>query len=395
MSIYLDNNATTPIVPRVASKVHEVMLNVWGNPSSPHFAGESARKVVEDARQALKELAECPAHQVIFTGSGSEANTLVLSSLMKTSSPHQVGFCSSVEHSSVLRSFEIYGRKDQVRMLPLNNDGSLNLEGFRSMIREFNCGFVSLQWVNNETGVIQPISTLASWCKENNILLHCDASQAIGKIPLEGASEVSFLTGTGHKFHGPQGCGFLLTDPTAPEIIPLIGGGEQESGFRPGTENVAGLAGLAEAARLRRENIESDIKAMKSLRDLFESLLLEQIPHARINFKSSNRVCNTSSVTFVGCDGQALMHRLSDSGVACSQSSACESSSPRPSHVLKALGFSDEDALATLRFSVSPLNTSAEIRECVRALVEFVSQQVRFFSLITGGSDESQKGAQA
>jgi cysteine desulfurase len=395
MLIYLDNNASTSIAPRVASKVHEVMIGICGNPSSPHFAGEKARLIVEDARYAVRELVGSSSHEVFFTGSGSEANTLVISTLLKRIPAHSNTMCSLIEHSSVLRSFDIYGSNTKLHALPLNLDGTVNLNEFRDKILQLKCKFVSLQWVNNETGVVQPIDEICNICSRNGVLLHCDASQAIGKIPIQLKAEVTFLTGTGHKFHGPQGCGFLLVHPSGPEIIPIIGGGEQESGVRPGTENVAGLAGLAEAARLRRANIESDIKMMKSLRDLFESLVMEQIPQARINFSGSERVCNTSSVTFLGCDGQALMHRLSDAGVACSQSSACESNSPRPSHVLKALGFSDADAFATLRFSVSPFNTSIEIEESVRVLAEIVTQQVRFFSLERDDGFESFKGAQA
>jgi len=393
MPIYLDNNSTTPIAPRVASKVFDVMLGVCGNPSSPHFAGDASRAIVDDARSAVRDLAGLPTHTVVFTGSGSEANTLVLSSLLRRLSAEQHVFCSAIEHSSVLRSLEMHCRRAMVRPIPLNIDGSVNLSEFRSAIGISKPALVSLQWVNNETGVVQPMREVAELCADNHIVLHCDAAQAFGKLSLNLVEGISFLTGTGHKFHGPQGCGFIVAHPTSPEITPIIGGGEQERGVRPGTENVAGLAGLAEAARLRLETIDADIKAMKSLRDFFDRLVLEHIPRARINFMTSERVCNTSSVTFVGCDGQAIMHRLSEESIACSQSSACESSSPRPSHVLKALAFSDEEAFATLRFSVSPFNTSSEIEECVRTLDRIVRQQLRFFSIGPGKLFEPLNGA--
>jgi len=395
MPIYLDNNATTPIAPRVASKVFDVMMSVCGNPSSPHFAGDASRAIIDDARSAVRDLACVPDYGVVFTGSGSEANSLVLASLLRRGFPNAEVFCSNIEHSSVLRSIEIYGQHVRVKPVPLDSLGAVDLFELKIMAAQCRPAFLSLQWVNNETGIVQPVFEVAEICRKNRILFHCDASQALGKILFNTGPDASYITGTGHKFHAPQGSGFILSHQDSPDIMPLIGGGDQEKGVRPGTENVAGLAGLAEAARLRRGNIETDVKSMKLLRDLFESLVVEQIPQARINFLANERVCNTSSVTFLGCDGQAIMHRLSDAGVACSQASACESSSPRPSHVLKALGFTDEEALATLRFSVSPLNTSDEIEECVRLLAEFVRQQMRFFSLTRGELTKPLDGAQA
>lgn len=351
--IYLDNNAST----RPAPSVIETMVAALGdtaNASSAHQAGERARALVEEARVWTAELVGASPEQVTFTSGGTESNSTVLLGLLRRWQARRL-VTSTVEHASVLRAADALADAGfEVVALPVNRAGQIDIAQLEEALAT-PTDLVSIQWVNNETGVIQPIAQIAAICRAARVPFHTDAAQAAGKTPVSFDSlGGDFLTLTFHKFGGPQGCGAIVSrSPRG--MQPLLAGGDQERGLRPGTENVAAIAGAGEAARLRMAAISEIVPALTDIRDTFEGHLTHLIPGIVINGSPSPRVCNTSNVLFGGVDGQALVARLDAIGVRCSQTSACHNQRPEPSHVLRAMGLSERDAYSSVRFSFADL----------------------------------------
>jgi cysteine desulfurase len=227
---------------------------------------------------------------------------------------------------------------------------------------------VSIQWVNNETGVIQPIKEILKICKTHKVPLHVDAAQAVGKIPVDVTEiDVDFLTLTGHKFHAPPGVGAVYAK-TPKQLRPLIFGGPQELSLRPGTENMPGIVGLGKAAELRKNNFLKVVRKITEIRDLFETKILQTVPNTKINGNIEHRSGNSTNILFEGIDGKALVIRLDQLGIRCSQSSACTNMRPEPSYVLRAMGLSEEEAYSSIRFSFSEQNTLEEVDIVVEAV---------------------------
>ena len=366
--IYLDNNATTEPLPEVREAIAAALGLGPSNPSSPHMAGEPARRLLADARKSVAQLIVASPEQVVFTSSGTEANNMAMHSIaFQRPQPRLV--TTPVEHESIRRKAEMLEASGvAVVELPVDNAGRVLLDAADGLITP-DVGLVSIQWVNNETGVVQPVEQIAAICRSRGVRFHTDAAQAVGKIPVDVTSlEPDLLTFTGHKLHAPMGVGVLYLRQGIP-LQPILGGGTQEFGLRPGSQNLLGIAGLGIACQLRRKRLRNIMEHMTKLRDAFEHRVVEACEGACINTPPEvNRVCNTTNIRFPGIDGEALLAQLITHGVCCSQGSACTAQIPEPSHTLLAMGLTADEAYQSIRFSVSELNTMAEIDDAAEII---------------------------
>ena len=321
--------------------------------------------------------------QIVFLSGATESNNWVFRHLARCTQGAILS--TEVEHSSIkecLSSENI--RSSRWSVLPIDGNGLVQLDAVERQIA--NAAFVSCHWVNNETGVVQPIKKIAQFCDQYSVPLHVDASQAVGKLKVDVQDlKVDFMTFTAHKFHGPQGIGALYLK-NSDALDPMFHGGGQESGLRPGTENMPGIAGFGTAAQIRGAKLDEIIHYLSRIRDRFEQIVLRTIPDVYVNGCVINRVCNTTNIRFNGVDGQALVAQLDALGIQCSQSSACTAQIPEPSYVLRAMGLSVEDAFSSIRFSFSEQNTFEEIEKVVDVLTKRVSA-LRNFSKTYGSQD--------
>jgi cysteine desulfurase len=348
-TIYLDHNATAPVKPEVAAAIGEALAEC-GNPSSVHRFGRLARRRVEDARERVAALVGAKPEAVIFTSGGSEANALALA--LAGGRPILAG---ATEHDSILKAVPATGR------IPVDAGGIIRREPLAAMLeRAGGPALVSIQLANNETGVIQPIAELSEMVHAAGGLLHVDAAQAPGRIPLDAAAlGADALTLSAHKMGGPQGIGALvLLADIAP--APLIRGGGQERGWRAGTENVPGIAGFGRAAELAREDLDR-AAAVADLRDRLERRVLGLAPAAVIHGSGSPRLPNTSCIGMPGVDSETQVMSFDLAGIAISAGSACSSGKLRRSGVLEAMGVGAEEAGSAIRVSLGPSTSAAEI----------------------------------
>jgi cysteine desulfurase len=352
--IYLDNNATTPVAPQVLEAMEPWLRGGFGNPSSGYLLGRAASVAIDTARGQVAALAGCQPDEWIFTSGGTESiNTAFHSALdMNPLKRHIV--TSSVEHSATLRICEhLEGRGFEVTRLTVDAHGQIDLDHLAASIRS-DTALVSLLWANNETGVLWPIEKIASVVQKTSAVLHIDAVQAFGKIPLRLAGlGVHFMSFSGHKLHAPKGMGGLYANRRVP-FTPLFRG-TQENARRGGTQNVAGIVAFGKAAELVASPFDS------ALRDSLESTLLTKIPGSKVNGDRADRLPNTTNLSFDGIESEAAIILLGERGVCCSAGSSCAAGSGKPSHVLKAMGLPDARAKSSLRLSLSRLNTADEI----------------------------------
>ncbi|MHB1157062.1 MAG: cysteine desulfurase family protein [Phycisphaerales bacterium] len=375
--IYLDNNATTQPAAEVVTAVHDALTQYWANPSSVHRAGQLARRQLELARSALASFLGCKEREIIFTSGATESNNLALS--LGTSRSTSGGIITTTtEHAAIREPVEQLEREGrQIFRLPIGPSGLVNPDDLKSTLDQHadQVALVSIHYANNETGVIQPIPALAQIAHDHNVLFHSDATQAVGKIPVNLADlPVDALSFSAHKFHGPKGAGALfLRHPH--RLQPQIRGGPQERQRRGGTENLPGILGLAVAARLAQQWLQSDGPAkLAALRDHFEQTLLTQLPGATVNAGSSPRLCNTSSIAFRGLEAEAVLIALSERGVYASAGAACSSGSLEPSPVLLAMGIEEPLAHGSLRFSLSRDTTPDEINQAINHIVQVITK---------------------
>ncbi len=358
--IYLDNNATTQPLPEVTAAVAQAMSDGYGNPSSPHGRGASARAELENARQQVASLVGCEADCIVFTSGGTEANNMVIRSLCSPGTGSRL-ITTAVEHSSVLMLAQALAATGaEVEFLPVDRLGRVNVGDLeRALATPAN--LVSIQWANSETGTIQPIEDFCSVCRKRGVPIHVDAAQAVGRLTIDaGRIQADYLTLTAHKIHGPQGVGAVVAK-SVQGLYACMQGGDQEKGKRPGTENLPGIIGFGRAASLRKATFAQSVAGMKAMRDRFEQLVFGRIPDAQLNGDPLNRVANSTNILFPGIDGMALMAQLDGAGLRCSLTSACISASLEPSHVLRAMGLSECDSFSSLRFSFSILNRPRDV----------------------------------
>ena len=368
--IYFDNNATTRPLPEVVDAMVRILGPKFGNASSAHSGGEEARRALSRARSSVARLINADPPQIVFTSSGTEANNMALLSGVRNG---EGLVTTSIEHSSIVKMAEVLNdRGVSVRQIDPSRTGAINPTAIAEAITQERPALVSVQWVNSETGVIQPVKEIAALCKNEGVLFHIDAAQAVGKMDVNIKQlPVDFLTFTAHKFHGPAGIGVLYAKDLG-TLTPLIYGGDQEGGFRAGTENLAGIVGTGVAAEIRRSRLTEVRRKLTGIRDFFEKSLREQFPWIGVNGGGEKRVCNTSNLLFSEIDGQALMAQLDAIGIHCSQSSACTNLRPEPSYVLRAMGLTEEEAYASVRFSFGEENSVDEVGDAISQMTPII-----------------------
>ena len=376
--VYLDNAATTPVRPEVL----EVMLpylgkDAFGNPSSAHRFGRAARAGIEEAKRTIAEALGAEPGQVIFTSGGTEADNLaVIGAALAARDqgrPFRVAV-SAIEHKAVLAAAHaVRHLGGEEIILPVHASGMVD-EGALTEALGRGVAAVSVMWVNNEVGVVQPVARLAARCREAGVCFHSDAVQAFGKLPVSLADVgCTLLTISGHKIGAPKGIGALVVrDRHAVEAI--IHGGGQQFGIRPGTENVPGIVGLAKAVELAADEQADLAPCVRSLRDELERRLLEVVPDAVINGWQAERAPHVCNVSIPGTDSEALLMHLDLAGIACSSGSACSTGAVEPSHVLTAMGVPRELGVAALRFSFGKDNTVEDVEAVVAALPKIVEK---------------------
>ena len=377
--IYLDNNATTKPLETVVERMTEVLLQHYGNPSSIHFRGHLASSLVEDSREQIANTINADSSCLIFTSGGTESNNLALKSLLNAGT---LLITSRIEHSSVYQlSKQFYEDGGRVHFLDVLPSGIVDLADLEQTLSHSNAkSVVAVQWANSETGVIQPVSAISELCQKHEAHYHCDAVQAFGRVPIDtNQIAIDSITITAHKIHGPKGIGALYLR-TVETLDPQIIGGDQESGLRSGTENVAGIAGFAEAAIARHSRFEKVNQHLKTLTRTFAERVQAKFPSVIIN-GLEDRISNTINLQFPGIDGQALVVLLDQQGLMCSQSSACTNKRPEPSRVLRSMGLSEEEAYSSIRFSVSEFTTDAEICEAADILLGTLKTQQKFMDM--------------
>ena len=370
----MDANATTPLLPEVVEAMRPFWTEAFGNASSIHQQGQQARAAVERARESVAGLIGCRAAEVVFTSGGTESDNLAL---FGTLAPGDHLIASSMEHSAVMQAAEaLAGRGVEVSFLPATGQGLVEPSALQAALRP-NTRLVSVMLANNETGVVQPVRELAELTHAAGALFHSDAVQAAGKLAIDvKALGCDLLSISGHKMYAPQGVGALYVRRNV-RLRPIFFGGNHERGRRPGTENVAGIAGLGKAAELARAWLASgEQQALAALRDRLEQGIVAQVEETGVNGAGAERVANTSNLYFDRVEAEALVIALDLKGLAVSGGSACQSGSTEPSHVLTAMGLSVARARASLRFSLSRLTTGDEV-ECALALVPAAVARLR------------------
>jgi len=362
--IYLDHAASTPLLPAVAAAMQPYLLEVHGNPASAHRAGQRARQALNDARQTIAGLLDADADEVIFTSGATEANNLAITGLGESAGTVLV---SAVEHPSVLEP----ARRLNAEVLPVGAAGVVAVERLGSLRPQTR--LVSIQYANHETGVVQPIAALAR-AVGGRALLHCDATQAAGKLPLRFHElGIDALTLSAHKFHGPKGIGGLLVRRGVP-LRPLLHGGHQQQGRRPGTESVALAVGLATALKLAHAEMSERWRQVEALRQRFLTRLQAETPDLLINPSDGDRLPHTLNLSFPGCQADILLMKLDLAGVACSTGSACSSGSLLPSPVLQAMGLAGDRLRSAMRFSFSFLLSESAIDQAADRVATAVRQ---------------------
>ncbi|MFZ3043475.1 MAG: aminotransferase class V-fold PLP-dependent enzyme [Thiobacillus sp.] len=373
INIYLDNNATTALAPECVEPVLACLRDSYGNPSSKHAVGERAKAQVMQARASVARLLNAAPAEIVFTASGTEANHLAIAGALAARPGKLHVVVSAVEHPStldLLAHLEATGLR--VTRLPVDQDGMLDLAALEQAITP-DTALVSLMWANNETGVLFPIAEAAQIARSRGVLFHTDAVQAAGKTPLDLTQvPVDLLSLAAHKFHAPKGVGALFVRKGL-KLQPMLFG-HQERGRRGGTENVPAIVGMGVACDLAAQALDAKAVAMSALRDRFESGVLMRIPCARINGGMALRVSNTSSVRFGELAAEAILDKLDKNGICASSGAACTAGGTEPSHVLSAMGLSEAEALATVRFSLSRYTTEAEIDHVIDALAAILKR---------------------
>jgi cysteine desulfurase len=373
--VYLDNSATTPVLPEVAAAIHDILINNFGNPSSMHRMGVAAERVMTDTRRVLAAQCAVSEQDFFFTSGGTEANNLAVKGVARRM--HRRGrhlITTRVEHPSVLYSFRVLeGEGFDVTYLNVDEKGRVSAEEMVAAVRD-DTTLVSIMHVNNEVGSIMPVATIGPLIKKKNpaTLFHVDAVQSFGKLPVSpGAWQADLLTLSAHKIHGPKGVG-VLWKRTGIHLEPLMHGGDQEGSLRPGTENMAGIAGFAVATRLATTQREENMAKMDKLKKAFLGGLLQKIPDVVIN-SPADGAPHIVNITIPDIKGEVLVHALEEAGVYLSTGSACHSHRADPSHVLLAMGRTAKEIEASLRISFSALNTEEEIYYTLESLQEAVS----------------------
>lgn len=370
LPIYLDYNATTPVDKRVLETMLPYFSEHFGNAASrSHLYGWVAEEAVATARKQVAKILNCNAKEIVFTSGSTESNNLAIKGLFeKQGSIKKHIITLETEHKAVLdvcKFLETQGA--EVTYLKPKPDGLIDLDQLAAAMRPDTL-LVSVMWANNEIGVIQPIKQISNITHKNGSLLHTDATQAVGKMPIDvQADGIDLLSLSAHKMYGPKGIGALFIKKDI-EIAALMDGGGHERGRRSGTLNVPGIVGLGKACEVAQKEMKTEAERLNELRNQLEISILKALPNTFVNGNQAQRMANLTNICFAGLDGETLLTRLKD--IAVSSGSACTSASVLPSHVIKALGRSDDDAYSSIRFSLGRFTTKEEIEFTIRHIVE-------------------------
>jgi cysteine desulfurase len=371
--IYLDNNATTAVAPEVRRAMDPFLGDLYGNPSSIHTFGGQVARHVDRAREQLAHLLGADTSEIIFTSCGTESDNAAVRSALATYPERRHIITTRVEHpaiGSLVRALAQPGPgRTHYRVTELGVDahGMLNLADLEKAIDD-DTAIVSVMWANNETGVVFPVEEIGAVCRRRGVLFHTDAVQAVGKIPIDLAKlPIDMLSLSGHKLHAPKGIGALYVR-RGTRFSPFVIGGHQENNRRGGTESVPLIVGLGKAAELAGKNMHVENTRVRALRDRLEAGLLATAPAAMLNGHPTQRLPNTTNISFEYVEGEAILLMLDQHGVCASSGSACTSGSLEPSHVLRAMGVPFTAAHGSIRFSLSIYSTDAEIDTVLKVL---------------------------
>lgn len=380
--IYMDYSATTPVDPRAFAAMRPYFTELFGNAASAtHSFGHAAQDAVLRARNQVAALLNVEqderqgAREIVFTSGATEANNLAIKGVAATyrdKGRHVI--TQATEHKAVMESCQRLAAEGfEITWLPVDRAGRVNVEELAAAVRP-DTVLVSIMYANNETGTIQPIREIGQVCKEREVFFHTDATQAVGKVPLDVQVDgIDLLSLSAHKFYGPKGTGALFVRRKGPRVrlMPLLDGGGHERGYRSGTLNVPGIVGLGTACEVARQNMAEESKRLSGMRDGFESRVLTALDRVQVNGDRAHRLPHVSNLSFAGADGSSVLRALDD--VALSSGSACTSASLQASHVLRAMGVADEMAHNSIRFSLGRLTTQEEVDYVARRLIGAVA----------------------
>jgi cysteine desulfurase len=378
MRVYFDYNATTPVSPDVLDAVVAMTRDQFGNPSSVHHFGQRAKAALDEARAAVAALINAEPSEVVYTSGGTESDNFairgVAEALEPTGRKHLIA--SAIEHEAVLNTLKALGRRGwQTTLLPVDRTGIVDPERLRAVISN-ETALVSVMHANNEIGTIQPVAQLAAIAHEHGALVHTDAVQSVGKIPVDVRSMgIDMLSLSAHKFNGPKGAGALWIK-RGTRMQPILTGGKHERSRRAGTENSPALVGMGVAARLAQAKLDAEGMRVGRLRDRLEEEILRTVPGTMVNGTRSPRVPNTTNISFERVEAESLLIALDLEGIAVSTGSACSSGTLEPSHVLRAMGFSAHRTQNSLRFSLGLFSTEEEVDRVV-AVVPGIVEKLR------------------
>jgi cysteine desulfurase len=391
--VYLDYNATTPVQPEVLEAMLPYFSGEFGNAASIHTFGQKARAAVETAREQVAALIGARPQEIIFTSGGTESDNHAIFGIVAASSGAEKKVASSgaekhapadghqkhvitsaIEHEAVLNACQaLEQRGGHVTYLPVDREGQIDLDDLRRAIRPETV-LITIMHANNELGTVQPLEEIGRIATQADVTFHTDAVQSAGKIPIDvNKFRLDLLSLSGHKLYAPKGIGALYVRGGT-RLRQLLYGGHHQRGFRPGTENVAGIVGLGKAAEIARKSLFEDAHRVSVLRDKLQQALLDRVPHSRVNAAEAPRTPNTTNLVFPGVEGEALLIALDLKGLACSTGAACSSGAVEPSHVLTAIGLPPEEARASLRFSLGRHTTESDIHFALQVVPAAVAQ---------------------
>lgn len=387
--IYLDNAGTTKVSDEAIKSMMPYFNNIYGNASSLHSVGQIAKEHLELARDRIAKCINANSNEIYFTSGGSESDNWAINTACKYAKlVHKKHIITSAfEHHAILNTLKEKEKEGfEVTYLPVNKNGIIDINDLKKYITN-DTFLVTIMFANNEIGTIQPIEEIGKICRENKILFHTDAVQAVGHIPVDVVKQnIDMLSVSGHKFHGPKGTGLMYCRKNCP-LYPFVLGGSQERNKRAGTENIAGIVGMSIALENAvQEMDEVSQKEIKLRNRLFDEL--SKIPHSKINGDVVNRLPNNFNMCFEGIEGESLLLLLDDKGICASSGSACTSGSLDPSHVLLAIGLPHEVAHGSLRLTLSKYNTEEEIEYTIKSVIEVVN----YLRSISPVWDELEKG---
>jgi cysteine desulfurase len=373
--IYFDNAATSPVRREVLQAMDRSTEETFGNASSLHLFGQAAKRALEGSRATVAQCLGAEPREITFTSGGTESDNLAIKGVAyanRGKGRHII--TSPIKHHAVLNTCLALAQEGfEVTSVPVDRYGVVDPNAVRDAIRPDTI-LITIMLANNEVGTIEPIAAIAAIARERGILVHTDAVQAIGKLPVNvDALGVDLLALTAHKFYGPKGQGALYVRKGTP-IVPLFQGGHHESGMRPGTENVPGIVGLATALRLAVQDLDGDTAQVGRLRDRLEAGIRQRVPEVSPNGHPEKRVPNISNLSFAGVEGESLLLALDMKGIAVSTGSACNAGATEPSHVLRAMGLDWTLAQGSLRFSLGRTNTESEVDYAIEAVAEVVER---------------------